>query len=300
MLPNFIVIGATRCGTTSLHHYLGQHPEIYICPLNEPNFFVFDGEVPLFDDPYLRHLRATGAQWVRDPHAYEELFAGVRGEKAVGEVSPLYMQAPCASRLIRRTLPEVRLIAVLRHPVDRAYAQFMGRRREGLERRTSFEAIIREEQRKHEDPVIKGARYLAPSRYHQCLQPYYDCFPRERIHVGIFDDFGCNPTEFLRDIFRFLGVDPSFTTDTTTRHNPTGVIRNPVLRWIWTRSLRLRIALRPYLPGFIRHAAFPIFASNLVRPPLDPGLRAEFTELFREDIGRLQNLIGHDLRYWLR
>jgi len=299
MLPNFIVIGATRCGTTSLHHYLGQHPDVYMCPVNEPNFFLFEGEIPRSADPYLRHLRATGSQWVRDREAYEALFAGVRDEQAVGEVSPLYMQNLCAASFMQRTVPEARLIAVLRHPVDRAYAQFMGRRRDGLERRTSFEAIIRDELRQTGDPVIAGARYLAPSRYHRCLEPYYHCFPRDRIHVGLFGDFTRGPTDFLRDIFRFLAVDPTFSPDTSIRHNPTGVIRNPVLRWVWTHSLPLRIALRPYLPGLVRHAAFPIFAGDLVRPPLDPELRAELTELFRDEIGSLQDLIGRDLRSWL-
>lgn len=300
MLPNFIVIGAARCGTTSLHHYLGQHPDIYMCPVNEPNFFLFEGDTPPSDDPSVRYLRAMGAQWVSNRGAYEDLFAGVQGEKAVGEVSPLYMQTRCAAHSIQRTMPEVRLIAVLRQPVDRAYTQFMGRRREGLERRTDFEAIIREELRHHEEPLIVGKYYLAPSRYYQCLQPYYACFPRERIHVGLFDDFARDPRAFLCEIFRFLGVDPAFTPDTSTRHNPTGVIRNPVLRGIWTRSLGLRIALRPYLPGAIRHAAFPIFARNLVRLPFDPAFRAQLTELFRDEIGRLQDLIGRDLSGWFR
>jgi len=300
MYPNFIVIGATRSGTTSLHHYLGQHSEIFMCPVNEPNFFLFEGEIPNQDHPYLDHLRASSTGWVRDPRAYEQLFDGVVAQTAVGEVSPLYMQTCDAPRLIGRKLPEARLIAVLRQPVDRAYAQFMGRRREGMERRTRFEDAIRDEPREHTQPVIAGMHMLTPSRYHRFLRPFFDRLPRDRIWVGLFDDFARDPRDFLHQIFGFLGVDPGFEADTSTRHNATGVIRNPLLRWMWTRSRNLRLMMRPYLPAAIRDLAQPVFMRNLVRPQLNPSLRADLTARFHGEISDLEDLIGRDLGHWRR
>jgi hypothetical protein len=298
-LPSFLVIGAARSGTTSLHHYLGQHPDIYICPVNETNFFTLDADLPAADDPYLRHMRSIYKWWVRDLAAYEQLFDGVSGEAAVGEVSPLYMQTLSAPRSIRRLLAYPKLIAVLRHPVDRMYAQLMGMRREGDESRTDLRAVVRAELERGVPEDAAFGSYIAASRYHHWLRGYFELFSREQIRIWLFDDFRASPATVMAEMFQFLGVDSTFAPDTSKRHNATGIIKGPVRRFIWTRSARLRRTLRPYLPGFIRHAGEPLFAGDLVKPPLDPNLRSELCELFRDEIGRLEDLIGRDLGHWL-
>ena len=85
-LPNFIVIGASRSGTTSLHHYLGQHPEIHMSPVKSPNFFVAGDAQPAWETAV---LRAMARQWITDRDEYEQLFAGASGKHAIGEVSPV-------------------------------------------------------------------------------------------------------------------------------------------------------------------------------------------------------------------
>ena len=298
-LPNFLVIGSTRSGTTSLHHYLGQHPQVFICPINETNFFTLDRDLPATDDPYLERLRFESRGWIRDLPAYERLFEGVTDEAAIGEVSPLYMQTLSAPRSIRALIPEARLIAVLRHPVDRMHTQLMGRRRDGRESRTDLRAIVREELERGVPDSMAFSSYLAPSRYHHWLRPYFDLFPREQLRVWLFDDFRASPPAVLAQMFQYLGVDDAFVPDTTRRHNATGIIEGPIRRFLWTRSARLRFLLRPYLPGFIRHAAQPLLASKLHKPPIDPELRHELCELFRDEIARLEELIDRDLGHWL-
>jgi hypothetical protein len=104
----------------------------------------------------------------------------------------------------------------------------------------------------------------------------------------------------LRDLFDFLEVDRDVVVRTTTSHNRSGgVIRNPLLRFLWTRSSPLRVRLRSSLPDSTRAAAFRAFTKHLVMPALDPRLRADLVALFRDDIERTQQLLDLDLSHWL-
>lgn len=294
-LPNFLVIGAGRSGTTSLHHYLGQHPDVFLPAVKAPSHF-FWCEPRSIEDPL---LRAQTRHFVSDFAAYERLFDGVAGEKAVGEVSPVYLATTSAAPRIAARLPAVRLIAVLRHPVDRAWARFVARLRDGLERRSDFRRIVRDETRAPLPRDDAFGTYVASGFHHHFLAPYFELFPREHIRVHLFEDLVRDPAALAADLFAFLGVDPDFRPD-TARHNASrGLVRDPVLRWAWTRSARLRAVLRPYLPEPLRRAAFRTVTADLAAPSLEPELRAELCRLFRTDTARLSELIGRDLSHWL-
>jgi hypothetical protein len=296
-LPNFLVIGAGRSGTTSLHHYLGQHPQVFLPRAKAPSHFYCLEPRPPIDDPL---LRAQTRDFVADPAAYEHLFDDVRGETAIGEVSPVYLATRAAAPRISARLPGVKLIAVLRHPVDRAWARYVGRVRDGLERRIDFREVVRDETRAALPRDDAFGTYLASGFLHHFLTSYFERFPRERIRVHLFEDLERDPAALVADLFRFLGVDAAFRPDLAGRHNRSGgFIRNPVLRALWTRSARLRITLRPYLPESLRRAAFSTMTGDLVATSLDPALRRELVELFRDDTERLQELIGRDLSPWL-
>ncbi len=295
-LPNFLVIGAGRSGTTSLHRYLGEHPDVFVPPGKSPNHFVAHERLPPWEGVALERM---ARQWVSDRRDYEALFDGVSGETAIGEVSPVYLQARSAPAAIRETCPDVRLVAILRNPVDRAYAHFLGRRRDGLERRTRFDEVVAAELARGLPDEVAFGSYLGCGRYHHFLKPYYELFAAERIRIYLFEDLQEEPAALLRDLFAFLGVDPNVAPDTTERHGRTGEIPNPALRFLWTRSVVLRTALRPHVPARLRDLALPVFARELTQPPLDPSLRAELLEVFRDDVERLGGLIGRDLSYWL-
>ncbi len=144
-LPNFLVIGATKSGTTSLYTYLKQHPEVYM-PMKEPNFFALEGrEPPFFRGP--EGWKEPSQKRITDLEGYRTLFAGASGEKAMGEVSPLYLYAPQAAYRIRRYVPEAKLVAILRNPVERAYSAYMHLVREDREPLGFAEALKEEERR---------------------------------------------------------------------------------------------------------------------------------------------------------
>jgi hypothetical protein len=296
-LPTFIVIGASRSGTTSLHHFLGQHPDIYMSPVKSPNYFVSGDALPPWEG---RRLRAMARQWVTDRQAYERLFARVHGEQAVGEVSPVYLQSRAAPQRILDTCPDVQLVAILREPVTRAYAHYLGRRRDGLDRRTDFRAVVEEELSAPLPDEVAFGSYVGASRYHHFLREFFARFPADRIRIHLFEEFTANPRGVLADVFTFLGVDPNLPVDTDARHNRSGEIEGGLRRFVWTRTVGLRTALRPHLPARVRHAGQLVIGRSLDRPPLAPDLRARIGEALRPDVERLQSLIGRDLSGWLQ
>lgn len=295
-LPNFLVIGAGRSGTTSLQQYLSQHPEIFMAPGKSPSYF-FCQDLGRLDDPYLHW--ATRNYFVPDPCDYEALFDEVENEKAIGETSPVYLADTRVAGRIANKLPHAKLIALIRHPVERVHARFVARTRDGLEKRT-LEQIIREELTM---PLVRESAfgtYVASACCYEFLKTYFDNFPREQIRIHLFDDFAASPRTVLRDLFEFLGVDPDFLPDTSVRHNKSiGFIRNPVLRSVWTRTGLLRAMLRPFLPSMFRDAIFSSVTRKLTPVTMDRETRVGLQSLLHDDIERLQGLIDRDLSMWL-
>jgi hypothetical protein len=292
-LPNFLVIGAGRSGTTSLHHYLKAHPDIYVPAVKSPSHFYCCGRTPAHDADHPDYF-------VPDPADYEALFDGVRGETAIGEVSPAYLASVHAAPRIAERVPGARLIALLRHPVDRAFARFVGRCRDGLEPRTDFGEVVRDELKA---PLIRdeaAGTYLAAGFVSHFLVSYFERFARDRMRIHLFEDFQRDPAAVMRNLYAFLDVDPAFAPDVSRRHNQSGgVIHNRLLRRVWVRSATLRTRLRPHLPEAMRDRLFRVVARTLDPVRLDPQLRADLIALYRDDIVRLSGLLDRDLSHWL-
>lgn len=295
-LPNFLVIGAGRSGTTSLHHYLSQHPDVFLTAEKSPNFFVSQDALPPWEGPA---QQVMARHWVRTLDDYQALFAGAGARAAVGEASPTYLQSRRAPARIAAACPGVRLVAILREPVGRAYAHFMGRRRDGLDRRTDFSKVVEAELSQPLPEEVAFGHYLGCGRYHHFLQGYFDRFPADRIRIYLYDDLLADPSALVADLFAFLEVDPRFSPDMSRRYGQTGVPVNPVARFLWTRSVTARTYVRPWLPKRVRDLAAPVFLGALSRPPLDPSLHARVIDVFRDDIARLEGLLRRDLSRWL-
>jgi hypothetical protein len=152
-LPNFLVIGAGRSGTTSLHHYLGQHPDIFVPAVKEPNFFAFMGEDIVVVDHYDHWIRQNS---ITDLAAYKALFDRATAEHAIGEVSPQYLFNRRAPERIKALIPQARLIVILRNPADRAYADYIARFGNGWKTRTDFRSAISEEERRTRENIRLG------------------------------------------------------------------------------------------------------------------------------------------------
>lgn len=295
-LPNFLIIGAARSGTTTLYYVLNQHPEIFMCPIKEPEFFWAYGEQVNFQGPNIVWIKH---RLVNDLEEYEHLFAGVTTEKAIGEASPRYLTHPRSPGLIHKFIPDAKLIVSLRQPAERAFSAYLNHKRDGVEPCSSFDDAIKEELAGSRDHWTKGG-YLDRGLYYAALSRYYEYFDRSQMHISLFEDLQANPRELIRDIFHFLGVYEAFEPVLERPHNASGVIRNPVLRFLWTNSGGLRAAVRPYVHEHTRHKMFEWVIKDLEREKLSPEVKAELTEYFRPDIEKLQDLIGRDLSHWLK
>jgi hypothetical protein len=302
-LPNFLVIGAAKSGTDALCKYLGEHPDVYMCPNREPNFFVAEGqsEIP-YRGPGDRAAFEAMDGWVSTLERYERLFAGVAGEKAIGEGTAWYMYFEDAAARIKRYVGEAKLIAVLRNPVDRAYSAYTMLLRDGRETIFDFpQALAAEAERmqRNWDPLY---HYVAMGFYARQLRHYQSVFDADQLRTVIYDDFNTRPVEVVQDIFRFLGVDEGFVPDTSKRHNISMVPRNRAAHHLVMGGYPLKQALKSVLPAGVRQRLKRTFLThNLRRPsPLQPEVRRQLVEVFRADILELQEMIGRDLSAWLR
>ena len=293
-LPNFFVIGAGKSGTTSLWRYLEQHPEVYMSAIKEPNFFTFEGGVPDFRGP-----RTPWA--VTDLEAYRALFAGVSEEKAIGEASAYYLYSEEAPKRIRHHVPDAKLVAVLRNPVDRAYSHFLYRLAQGGEGLTDFAQALDAEEERVRERWGPSFHYKRRGFYHEQLSRYYDLFGPEQIRVYLYEDLKEDPVGMTQSIFRFLGVDDAFVPDTSRRHNVARIPRSRALQAFIEKPNPFKSVLRPFLPkGLRKRIALNLRNRNLAKPPPMPeGVREGLTEAYREDILKLQKLVGRDLSGWL-
>jgi len=290
MLPNFLVIGAAKAGTTSLHWYLAEHPEVFMTPVKDPSFFAYGVDERgrlLWGDPQ-RHVFP-----IRSLSEYEGLFGDTRNARAVGEASTMYLECPQAAGRIQTLLPTVRILCSLRHPVDRAYSDYlMHLRRRGLRFDPARELTATAEWAQPE------SRWMQIGMYYQQLKRYYEAFPRDRIQVVLFEDLRQNPREFVTQVYRFLEVDPSFYPDFETPHAPGGIPVSSTLEALFLRGARSSV--KTWVPKRAVNWLRRLRARTMRQAPRMPGrLRRELTERLRDDITATSELIGRSLQHWL-
>ena len=300
-LPTFIVIGAARSGTTSLYQYLKQHPQVYMSVRKETNFLAFAGESTEGRGPRYRRMvaRAVGSL-----EAYGAQFAGRTDEIAVGEASPKYLfRHERSIANIKKYVPQAKLIAILRHPVERAYSHYLLTLGGGKEPLFDFGAAVEAEAQRTKEDWEDEVLYVARGFYYEQLRAYYDAFPAEQIRVYLHEDLISDSAALMRDQYAFIGVDPGFAVDVSQQHNSARTAGIPSSR-LWALVQRRLPAMRNAFRWRVPRLWF--FFRNRVRkqegrtPPLDPAVRSRLVETYREDVLKLQDLIGRDLSRWLR
>ncbi|PLS83627.1 MAG: sulfotransferase [Actinobacteria bacterium] len=297
-MPNFLVIGAAKSGTTSMYHYLSQHPEIYMSPVKEPHFFAFEGEGVQFPSPGSKG--GINLKSVSDEGAYRTLFGGVSGEKAAGEASTSYLYYPEAAGRIKRHVPEAKLIAVLRDPAERAYSTFLALTLIGREPLREFSRALEAEEERIEAGWEHIWHYKNVGFYHAQISRYFELFGRNRVQVHLYEDLHTNPLGVMRDIFGFLGVDEAFAPDASFKHNISGVPKNRFLSRMLRQRHPLKDVLKPFFPKALRQRLVSGLQRRvIVRPPFPQEERRRLVEAYTQDIRELEGLIGRDLSGWL-
>ncbi len=298
-MPNFLIIGAAKSGTTALYQYLKEHPQIYMSPVKEPKFFGLEGEKLDFYGP--GDERANHAV-VTDIDAYQALFQGISNETAIGEASTWYLYSQKAPRQIQNYIPEAKLIAVLRNPVDRAYSNFLHQIRNNFETTTDFFQALREEDARIHNNWRPFWHYKQMGFYYVQLNRYFQIFPRKQIQVYLYEDFCNKPIEMLQSIFQFLDVDHTFLPEVSIKYNIASIPKNRAVLNLLKKPNVAKSALKFLLPDqSCQDLRINIGKINSTpeKPQLSLQVRKQLIEEYREDILKLQELIQRDLSSWL-
>jgi hypothetical protein len=292
MQPNFFIVGAPKSGTTSLFHYLNQHPGVFMPAVKEPCYFASEFRPENF---FREYRKIIASSCVADWRDYLALFDGANGATAIGEASVCYLWSPTAARNIFDRIPGARIIAVLRHPAERAWSQYLqgvanGHVRESF--REQIEACIASRE------TLFGPThpFLEFGMYCEQIKVYLDLFPRENVRIYFYQD---GLASIVADIFRFLIADPAFSADLSRKHLEAATSETGSALFRLLRKHGLWQALRNLAPASVR----PLFRKLAFRKRAVPSMNREdrrfLCEYYKEDVQRLALLLNRDLTSWL-
>jgi hypothetical protein len=290
LLPNFLIAGAAKAGTTSLYEYIRQHPDIFMpSRVKEPGYFrnpVGDWVPPMSFETYL------------------DLFKDGSGKKAIGEASTAYLTSEESPELIRATLGDVKIIIGLRNPAKRAFSLYLYNLMNGWEDADTFEKAIDKEPQRLKEPMPHVFYYFNSGLYFQQVKRYFDVFGRDRVIVYLFEDLVKRPLSVCKEVFDFLNVDSQFTP-TIEVHNESKKPASIALQyWLYTKAEELKL-----LPGWFPCRLFRTYRKLMKvnaflgglekKPRLSEATRDSLITRYRSDIRQLESLLNRDLSVWL-
>jgi glycosyltransferase involved in cell wall biosynthesis len=302
--PDFLVVGAARAATTSLHRALRDSGVAWVPAQKEPRFFASDGRAPEYRGPHDEVLVNRRGVW--DRRAYLDLFADAPAGAAIGEVSPLYLWEEAVSARIHDANPSCRIVAVLRDPAERAFSQWR-LHRAWDEEPLAFEAALAAE----DDRLAAGWSPLYAYRgrgcYARLLRPYLDRFGPERVLVVRFEDLVAAPDPTLQGILAFVTAgaagpgrpERGGRGELVEANAAARVPRSPGAARLLERARPPREASGA-LPAARRRLAEAGLALNARTPRLDPATRGRLVAAHRRDLEDLEHLTGLDVSSWLR
>lgn len=308
-LPNFLIVGAAKSGTTSLYGYLKDHPEVYLPEtIKEPLYFVFGEEDTQFD---VRDWRSVKMQCSTDWAAYKALFDKAAGQKAIGEATPYYLTHPAAPTKIAGRLGSPKIIAILRDPIGRGYSHYTYNRMRKVEKAGSFAEAV-EAEMALENPFY-AIKYLGSGLYSGMIERYFEQFGRENVLVLRFEDLVRDHSAVLAKVYAHLGIDPDYEASDEV-HNVTlqeNAITSTLFHLKGSDSLlgkgarglhrlltRSDLYLRTKERFFTK--ARKIAADRGAGKPdkLDPAVRARLLPIVENDVKRLEKLLDWDCTAW--
>jgi hypothetical protein len=299
-MPDFLVIGAPKSGTTALHAALARHPGLFISPVTEPSFFLSDGPPPTKGGPgdaltYREHI------WRRED--YEALFDAAPPGTLRGESTPLYLYDRAAMRRIRETLPGAKLIVVVRDPVERAHSNWTHLWSAGLEPVGDFVRACGEEERRIAAGWASFWHYIGLGRYGEQLEYLFTLFPREQVLVIRYRLLVDEPAQTLDRICEFLGVPTGVLTE-IPKQNVTSHPEPTLGHRAVSLAQRAGSAIGTLVPGLTAATLTGPLERFLQRhsrerQPLSWEQRQELIPRFESDIAKLEEVLGESFRDWI-
>ena len=303
-LPNLFIVGAPKSGTTSLYEWLKDHPQVFMSPVKEPNYFARD----LWSSDH------NTLRYEVDVERYRELFADARDALRLGEASVRYLYSKDAPALIRADQPEAHIVVALRNPVEMAHSLHSHQVAGGSEDLADFEqAIAAEDDRRAGRRIPANANprlctYRDRALYGEQLPRWIDAFGRERVHVIVFEELTREPAAHFRRLLEFLDIDPEYQPEAFRAHNVAHGTRSRVMRrmldsrlpqWlVWKALPRVIGDLRTRaLVQRFRHSRFHRRPAE--RAPISPRLRRRLELEFAPDVAQLSQILDRDMgQFW--
>lgn len=303
LLPAFILIGAPKTGTVSIHQYLRQHPLISLPIKKETHFFIADSS----SQNQKSYYDLTYPNAISNLSAYKELFENQNPAAIRGEICPSYLAHPDAAQNIFRYSPDCKLFAILRDPAERLYsnARFYFN---NLTKKTSDDVILTP--KLFEEEVIKLAtghgsiqfqRFFNDGLYSANLQRYFQLFPSSNIKIFLYRELVQDSNALLNQMIGILGL-PEFEFDTDKKFNTSGEIRN-----IWFYRFIKKLPYAKHIRKWIKPSAYEYLRQKFEmviigkkEKNITDLARKTLIDLYRDDILALEDLIGKDLSGWMR
>lgn len=294
MLPNFVLAGITRGGTTSLYYYLKQHPEIGFPDMKEPKYFSSLGlDLPQKGPGDINVYK----KMILSFEDYQKLYKNIDGYKVVGDASSPYLyHYDVTAKAIKEKLGDVPILVMLRNPIERAYSAYSNHVRDGRENETFEKALELENSRVNSNWDMMWA-YKDVGRYAKPIEVYLATF--SKVKVLIFDEFIQDPQKYLKEIFIFLGVDPNVEIDTSQKYSHSGKPKNWFFSLLSNKKYTFMGDLRKIVMSLVPRKYLEKIASKMFdKSDIDPKIREQLQKFYKKDVEHLEQLINKDLSYW--
>jgi hypothetical protein len=283
-LPNLLLVGTPKAGTTSVHNYLDAHPEVFMSRVKEPHYFSEVGpNCPTVDA-------------INDWREYTDLFADSKDARIVGESSISYLHCTMAVERIRKVLGKPRILIILREPVSRCFSHWLMDFREGYQQKPFLEAVKDDYYNVTKKGFCSSHMYIESSLYFDAVERYLNTFG-DNVKIMFYEDLRDNPRNFMKELFKFLGVDESFEPDLSRRDNTAAVPRNKLVRSLF-HNMKFRKMAKKAVPVGIRKGLRSCLLKPVEKISISDMTRKYLSQFFVDDTMKIQRLINKDLSVW--
>ena len=301
-LPHFVIAGAPKAGTTALHAALATHPQLYLSGVKEPKYYLTDGGPPRADRQRGPGDAHSAQEWIWRRQEYLRLFDAAPEGTVRGESTPFYLYDRDAHARLVADVPDIKVIVVVRDPVDRAYSNWAHLRADGLEPEADFAAALRAEEQRIEDGWAPFWHYRGLGRYGEQLRDLYRHVPRHSVLLLRYRQLVDTPRETLDRVSEFLGVATG-VAHAVAPENVKPFVADTARYRMLARAVRMGAALGASVPPQVwRQASRPLVAAlhagRTRRPPLPVDVRRAALAPLLPDIALLEELTGESFADW--
>jgi len=289
MKVDFFIVGAPKAGTTSLYHYLNEHPQVEMSSQKEPDYFS-DKAIQSQDFYY-------SANRIDTEEKYNRLFNTQKKDVIFGEASVSYLFYPTVAQDIKAYNPMAKIIIMLRNPIERAFSHYLMDYRLGLVS-DSFEEIINKKS-KHKNAHLFYQQYIKVGEYTTQLKRYFDVFDKENILLIDYEEFKSDVTGVVNSVYSFLNVSADFSANLNKKHNTFTMPKNKLIRFVYSFVI-IRNTLSFIFPKNIMKAVRLILFTKDKKPKLLEETRSQLKYYFSNDVRILGDLIGKDYSKWIK